>query len=193
MSLIESPVRESPAQLRRRLFNPPNGRNSDELETVSTAVEDQRRRMRILAAMSQAEREARLLRDARAARASELAREYQFKLTAWVLEGLAEPAPPAIPKILFEQIIAAVSKFYNIPRIHIVSHRRTWDVVKPRQVAMYLGREITELSFPMIGARMGRDHTTVLHGASKIAEEIASGDSALAAEIDQIKTMIEAT
>jgi hypothetical protein len=186
-------LQDTPAAIRQRLFNPPNGHHSEEIEVVSNSVNRQRQSAIRAAQAAIAAREAQLVRDARGRRAAELLREYQFKLTAWILNGNGVPPQPAVPKILFEQIVVAVSKFYSIPRIHIMSQRRTASVVRPRQIAMYLGREITELSFPMIGSRLaGRDHTTAIHGWKKIAEELAAGDEKLATEIAELKEILGA-
>jgi DnaA-like protein len=193
MTMIESPVRESPSELRKRLYNPPNSHRSEETEVVGNAASRQRQNAIAAARAAMVAQEARLVRDARGRRAAELLREYQFKLTSWVLNGNGVPPQPAVPKVLFEQIILTVSKFYSVPRIHIVSQRRTAAICRPRHVVMYLAREITELSFPMIGSRLsGRDHTTVIHGWNKITAELAAGDEKLADEIRQIKQMLEA-
>lgn len=66
-------------------------------------------------------------------------------------------------------IIVAVCATYNASRIDIMSARRAATIVRPRQVAMYLAKTFTALSYPQIGQCMGgRDHTTVLHGVRKI-------------------------
>jgi len=193
MSLTESPVRESPAAIRRRLFNPVGGRDSSELEILGGEAARRERMNALVLQRTREGHERKLLMEARQRRAGELMRDYQFKLTAWVLGETDEPAVPEVPKILFEQILAAVSKFYDIPRTHILSHRKTADLVRPRQAVMYLGRELTELSLPMISARLGgRDHTTVHHGHRKVQKALADGDQALAAEIAAIKQSLEA-
>jgi len=59
------------------------------------------------------------------------------------------------------------------------SKKRTRILARPRQMAMYLARELTDLSYPEIGQSFGaRDHTTVLHACAKI-EELKASDSAL--------------
>jgi hypothetical protein len=68
-----------------------------------------------------------------------------------------------------EQIQSAVCERYNVTMADLSSIRRTANVVRPRQVAMYLCRELTLRSLPEIGRRFGmRDHTTVLHATRKI-------------------------
>jgi chromosomal replication initiator protein len=60
-------------------------------------------------------------------------------------------------------------KFYGISRAELIGSRRSQSVVYPRQIAMYLSRELTDISLPRIGAEFGgRDHTTVMHAMAKI-------------------------
>jgi chromosomal replication initiator protein len=70
------------------------------------------------------------------------------------------------------QILKAVAEFFNVSIEDLVSHNRRKEVVEPRQIAMYLLREISELSYPYIGEKMGRDHTTAIHSYEKINQEI---------------------
>lgn len=62
-----------------------------------------------------------------------------------------------------------VSRFYGIPMPELLGNKRSQNIVYPRQIAMYLSRELTDLSLPRIGAEFGgRDHTTVIHATAKI-------------------------
>ena len=70
------------------------------------------------------------------------------------------------------QILKAVAEFFSVSIDDLVSHNRRKEVVEPRQIAMYLLREISELSYPYIGEKMGRDHTTAIHSYEKINQEI---------------------
>jgi len=84
-----------------------------------------------------------------------------------------------------------VARQYNVSRADLLSSRRTANVVRPRQVAMYLAKVLTLRSLPEIGRRFGgRDHTTVLHAVRKI-ENLASSDSALADEIEGLKRQLQ--
>jgi len=66
-----------------------------------------------------------------------------------------------------------VASFFEVGRVHIISHRRDNLVVLPRHIAMYLAKELTPNSLPEIGRRFGgRDHTSVLYGVRKIARLI---------------------
>lgn len=72
--------------------------------------------------------------------------------------------------IKVEKIISEVAKTYNVSEADILSNRRTSALVLARQVAMYIARETTDLSFKAIGESFGKDHTTVLHNVNKIEE-----------------------
>lgn len=89
-----------------------------------------------------------------------------------------------------DAIIKKSADFYNISEKEIISHSRKKELVKPRQIVMYLLREDLKQSFPMIARKMGnRDHTTVLHAYNKISKELLS-DKVLAQEINLIKEKI---
>jgi chromosomal replication initiator protein len=84
-------------------------------------------------------------------------------------EMLAAPGRIISPK----QVVRAVAEFYDIMEKDLVAKSRKKDIVKPRQVAMYLLREELKYSFPAIGEKFGgRDHTTVMHACNKISKEI---------------------
>ncbi|MBQ3053123.1 MAG: chromosomal replication initiator protein DnaA [Clostridia bacterium] len=72
--------------------------------------------------------------------------------------------------IKIEKIIAEVAKTYNVSESDILSNRRTASLVLARQVAMYISRECTDLSFKAIGECFGKDHTTVLYNVNRIEE-----------------------
>ena len=71
-----------------------------------------------------------------------------------------------------------VSKYFNIDKEDLVGNKRSNDVAFPRQIAMYLCREVAGMSFPQIGKDFGnRDHSTVMHGYNKIAKEMKEKNS----------------
>lgn len=72
--------------------------------------------------------------------------------------------------IKVEQIISEVARTYNVSENDILSNRRTADLVKARQVAMYIARETTELPYNAIGEAFGKNHTTVLYTEKKVKE-----------------------
>ena len=82
---------------------------------------------------------------------------------------LSEPVEQITP----DRIMEAVSRFFNIKVSDLKGRRRVKSVARPRQLAMYLAREHTPLSFPDLGLAFGgRDHTTVLHAHRKVSEEV---------------------
>ncbi|MBE6787088.1 MAG: chromosomal replication initiator protein DnaA [Ruminococcaceae bacterium] len=70
--------------------------------------------------------------------------------------------------IKIENIISEVAKTYNVSVSEILSNRRTASLALARQVAMYIAREMTDLSYKKIGESFGKDYTTVLHNVNKI-------------------------
>ena len=72
--------------------------------------------------------------------------------------------------IKIEKIIAEVARTYNVSESDILSNRRTASLVLARQVAMYIARETTEMSYKTIGENFGKDHSTVLYNVNKIEE-----------------------
>jgi chromosomal replication initiator protein len=99
---------------------------------------------------------------------------------------------PQEPKrVKIEDIQRVVARQYNVSRADLLSSRRTANVVRPRQVAMYLAKTLTLRSLPEIGRRFGgRDHTTVLHAVRKI-ENLVGNDTSLAEEIDVLKRQLQ--
>ncbi len=88
------------------------------------------------------------------------------------------------------EVIRAVSVFYNIDEECIHRKTRKKEVIRPRQVIMYLLREDYKISYPSIGEKLGgRDHTTVIHSCEKIKKELKVNDN-LIQELEQIRTMI---
>ncbi|MEE1038421.1 MAG: chromosomal replication initiator protein DnaA [Eubacterium sp.] len=77
-----------------------------------------------------------------------------------------------------ESIKRAVCKYFDINIKDMDSKKRSREIAYPRQIAMYLSKEMTELSFPKIGGAFGgKDHTTVMHAHKKIAEELLTNES----------------
>jgi chromosomal replication initiator protein len=94
-------------------------------------------------------------------------------------------------RVRIEDILRIVSRHYKVPRNELLSSRRSRDVVRPRQIAMYLAKALTSRSLPEIGRRFGgRDHTTVLHSVRKV-EQMMRDDGELCQEIELLKRMLE--
>ena len=87
------------------------------------------------------------------------------------------------------QILTAVAEFFNINVEDLTGRCRRKEVVEPRQIAMFLLRDILAMSYPYIGEKMGRDHTTAIHSFEKINEEI-NKNSALNQKVFQIREII---
>lgn len=105
------------------------------------------------------------------------------------VRDLIRPQEPKRVKI--EDIQRIVARQYNVSRADLLSSRRTANVVRPRQVAMYLAKTLTLRSLPEIGRRFGgRDHTTVLHAVRKI-ENLVGNDTSLAEEIEILKRQLQ--
>jgi len=105
------------------------------------------------------------------------------------MRDLIRPQEPKRVKI--EDIQRVVARQYNVSRADLLSSRRTANVVRPRQVAMYLAKTLTLRSLPEIGRRFGgRDHTTVLHAVRKI-ENLVGNDTTLAEEIEVLKRQLQ--
>jgi len=97
------------------------------------------------------------------------------------------------PKRMFavKDIVKTIADFYNIPEASIYEKTRRKEVVKPRQIIMFILREDFKVSYPTIGDKLGgRDHTTVIHSCEKIKRDIKV-DLQLADEIDRIKTLLK--
>jgi chromosomal replication initiator protein len=95
-------------------------------------------------------------------------------------------------KVTVEEIIRKVCEHYNIRQTDILSPRRARVVARPRQVAMFLSKNLTSKSLPEIGRRFGgRDHTTVMHAVKRI-EELRQSDSQIADDLEMLRRMLEA-
>jgi len=93
--------------------------------------------------------------------------------------------------ISIKDVIRVTSDFYGIEEIAIFEKGRKKEVIKPRQVIMYLLREDFDISFPSIGDKVGnRDHSTVIHSYEKIKNDLKT-DPELVQEINQIRSMLK--
>jgi len=95
-------------------------------------------------------------------------------------------------RVTIEEIQKKVAEHYNIRLNDMHSPRRARAVARPRQVAMYLAKQLTQRSLPDIGRKFGnRDHTTVMHAVKRI-EALKGVDASLAEDIDLLRRMLEA-
>ncbi|BEV47321.1 helix-turn-helix domain-containing protein [Afipia carboxidovorans] len=112
-------------------------------------------------------------------------RPYRLWFTIEEVEPLVLERHPSIH--LIQEVVAG---FYGVTRNDLLSVRRTANVVRPRQVAMYLAKTMTLRSLPFIGKHFGgRDHTTALHAVKKIGVLIET-DKSLRAQVETIKSTI---
>ena len=92
--------------------------------------------------------------------------------------------------ITIENIQKTVADYYKIKVADMHSKRRPANIARPRQIAMYLTKELTQHSLPEIGENFGgRDHTTVMHAVRKITQE-RQNDAELNHEIHVLEQMI---
>lgn len=102
-----------------------------------------------------------------------------------LIKNNAKPTKP----VSIKDIVKTVTTFYNIDERFIFEKTRRKEVVKPRQVLMYILRQDFNISYPLIGQKLGgRDHTTVIHSCEKIKGEIKT-DALLLQEIEQIRAL----
>lgn len=88
-----------------------------------------------------------------------------------------------------KDIVKVICEFYNIEESFIYEKTRRKEVLKPRQIAMFILREDFNISYPTIGQKLGgRDHTTVMHSCEKVKNDIKN-DLSLMQEVDQIRAM----
>ena len=89
-----------------------------------------------------------------------------------------------------KHVVSKVAEFYGIDEESIYEKTRRREVVRPRQVIMYILREDFSVSYPTIGSKLGgRDHTTVIHSCEKVKREVIE-DAELAKEIQDIRTLL---
>ena len=94
-------------------------------------------------------------------------------------------------RLTMEEIQKRVAEHFKIRVSDMSSARRSRVVARPRQVAMYLSKQLTSRSLPEIGRAFGgRDHTTVMHAVRKV-EELSKSDSAFAEDVELLTRMLE--
>ncbi|HEV2336578.1 MAG TPA: chromosomal replication initiator protein DnaA [Stellaceae bacterium] len=94
-------------------------------------------------------------------------------------------------RVTIDEIQKRVAEHFTIKMAEMTSARRARIVARPRQVAMYLAKQLTSRSLPEIGRKFGgRDHTTVMHAVRKI-EELIARDRALAEDVELLRRMLQ--
>jgi len=121
--------------------------------------------------------------------ASLVGREVNLELTQ---DCLSDVLKASDRKVTVEEIQRKVSEHYNIRLSDMIGPKRVRTLARPRQMAMYLAKQMTSRSLPEIGRRFGgRDHTTVMHGVRRITELMAT-DSQIADDIELLRRALEA-
>ena len=94
-------------------------------------------------------------------------------------------------RVTIDEIQRRVAEYFNVRMSDMLSARRARAVARPRQIAMYLAKQLTTRSLPEIGRKFGgRDHTTVIHAVRKI-EQLRGEDPALDEDVDLLRRMLE--
>ena len=115
-------------------------------------------------------------------------KEVTLELAEQALKDIISPDQQKI--ITPEYIISVVAEHYHVTVADLCGNKRSSKIVAPRQIAMYLCRDIIDTSLKTIGKHLGdRDHTTVMHGIEKIEKEIQSNDN-LKNSIETLKKKI---
>ena len=92
-------------------------------------------------------------------------------------------------RITCDLIQQTVAEYYSITMAEMKAKRRSREISIPRQIAMYLTRELTEMSLTQIGAAFNRDHTTVIHACEKVSED-ARSDAATANLLEDLRRAV---
>ncbi|WP_032112551.1 chromosomal replication initiator protein DnaA [Candidatus Paracaedibacter symbiosus] len=115
-------------------------------------------------------------------------REITLEMTQEVLRDLLKANDR---RVTIEDIQKRVAEYYSIKTSDMQSARRSQNVARPRQIAMYLSKILTTRSLPEIGRKFGgRDHTTVIHAVKKV-EELFSQDKEFAEDIEILRRTLE--
>jgi chromosomal replication initiator protein len=114
----------------------------------------------------------------------------QQALTLLDVKNILKNTARAKKTISIPEIVKIIADYYHIPDVYIYNKTRRKDVVKPRQIVMYVLREDFDISYPMIGDKLGgRDHTTVIHSYEKIKGCLPK-DPQLSKEVEDIRALL---
>jgi chromosomal replication initiator protein len=120
--------------------------------------------------------------------ASLVGREITLELTQDCLSDILRASDR---KITIEEIQRKVAEHYNVRLSDMIGPKRMRTIARPRQIAMYLAKQLTPRSLPEIGRRFGgRDHTTIMHGVRKI-EELMAQDTQMAEDLQMLRRQLQ--
>ncbi|SFR33654.1 chromosomal replication initiator protein DnaA [Litoreibacter janthinus] len=121
--------------------------------------------------------------------ASLVGREITLEMTQ---ESLADILRQSDRKVTMDEIMRKTCDYYNVRMSDLLSPKRSRNIARPRQMAMWLAKQLTQRSYPEIGKRFGnRDHTTVIHAVRKI-DELKAQDAQVAEDAELLRRMLEA-
>ena len=107
-------------------------------------------------------------------------------------DNLADILRASDRKVTMDEIIKKTCDYYKLRQVDLMSQNRQRAIARPRQMAMYLCKRLTQRSLPEIGRKFGgRDHTTILYGVRKI-EELIRTDTQVAEDAELLRRMLEA-
>ena len=113
-------------------------------------------------------------------------REITISMAEEVLKDIISPNSKR--EVTPQVILDVVAEHYGVSSNDIIGGKRNSEIVVPRQIVMYLCREITDTSYKAIGILLGnRDHSTIISGDNKVRDKLAAGDTALKSNIDTIR------
>lgn len=112
------------------------------------------------------------------------------ELSAQEVQNIVKHSTKPNKNISVTDVVKKIAEYYEVEEQNIYKKTRKKEVVRPRQVIMYILREDFAISYPSIGEKLGgRDHTTVIHSCEKIKNEIKT-DTMLDQEINHVRTLI---
>ena len=113
-------------------------------------------------------------------------REITISMAEEVLKDISSPNSKR--EVTPQVILDVVAEHYGVSSNDIIGGKRNSEIVVPRQIVMYLCREITDTSYKAIGILLGnRDHSTIISGDNKVRDKLAAGDTSLKSNIDTIR------
>ena len=113
-------------------------------------------------------------------------REITISMAEEVLKDII--SPNSRREVTPQVILDVVAEHYGVSSNDIIGGKRNSEIVVPRQIVMYLCREITDTSYKAIGILLGnRDHSTIISGDNKVRDKLAAGDTSLKSNIDTIR------
>ncbi len=112
-----------------------------------------------------------------------------LKMAQMILKDMVRET---VKTISVEMVQEATANYYNVSTADLKTKKRHKNIVLPRQVAMYITRQLTTLSLPEIGKAFGgKDHTTVLHSYKKIEREIQANNKNIINKVEELKEILK--